>query len=43
MPVIMLMSVVLPLPDLPMSPMNSPVSTSRSMPRRAVKGTSPVS
>ena len=43
MPVIMLMSVVLPLPDLPMSPMNSPASTSRLIPRSAVNGTSPVS
>ena len=43
MPVIMLMSVVLPEPDLPMSPMNSPVLTSRLTPLSAVKGISPVS
>ena len=43
MPVIMLMSVVLPDPDLPMSPTNSPVLTCRFTPRSAVNGTSPVS
>ena len=43
MPVIMLMSVVLPLPDLPISPMNSPAPTLRLMPRSAVNGTSPES
>ena len=43
MPVIMLMSVVLPEPDFPMSPTNSPGRTSRSTPLSAVNGTSPVS